>query len=94
MSRIEEPVKLQAHIFRISGTYRSKRGHIEFSKEFRALREEDAIERLYAELGSKHRIKRTAINLKKIERIESLADVKNALILRLSMETDITLTKE
>ena len=93
MSRIEELLKLQAYIFRISGTYKSKRGSIEFSKEFRALREEDAVEHLYAELGSKHRIKRAAINVEQIEKVESLEDVKNPLILRLSMGTDITLTK-
>jgi large subunit ribosomal protein LX len=85
---------LQVHIFRISGTYRSKRGFIEFRKEFRALREEDAIEHLYAELGSKHRIKRAAINVEQIEKLEALEDVKNPLILRLAMGTDITLTKE
>lgn len=85
---------MQAQIFRISGTYRSKRGLIEFSKEFRALREEDAIEQLYAILGSKHRVKRAAIKVEQIEKVESLEDVENSLILRLSMGTDITLTKE
>lgn len=94
MSRIGEPLKLQAQIFRIIGTYRSKRGAVEFSKEFRALREEDAVEQLYTELGSKHRVKRPSISVTKIETIKSIEEVKDPIILRLTIEEDISLSKE
>ncbi len=85
---------LQAQIFRISGTYKGKRGPVEFSKEFRALQENDAIELLYADLGSKHRIKRGAISVTKIEVIKAIEEVKDPVILRLILEKDIGLMKE
>lgn len=77
---------MQAQIFRIIGNYKGKRGPVEFSKEFRALREEDALELLYADLGSNHRIRRGAISVEKIEVIKSLEEVKNPVILRLALE--------
>lgn len=85
---------MQAQIFRISGTYKRKCGPVEFSKEFRALREEDAIELLYMDLGSKHRIKRGAISVTKIEVIKSIEEVKDPVILRLAFEENIGLMKE
>ena len=85
---------MQAKIFRIIGTYKSKRGSVEFSKEFRALREEDALEHLYMDLGSKHRLKRASISVVKIETIESMEEVKNPVILRLTLEDDVSLIKE
>ena len=93
MSRIEEPWKLQVQIFRIIGTYKSKRGPVEFNKEFRALREEDAIEQLYAEVGSKHRIKRNLISVKSVEKVTS-NQITNQFILRLSMSDDVKIRKE
>ncbi|MFQ6124360.1 MAG: 50S ribosomal protein L18Ae [Candidatus Heimdallarchaeota archaeon] len=81
-------------IFRISGIYKGKRGPVEFSKEFRALREEDAIELLYADLGSKHRIKRGAISVRKAEVIKSIEEVKDPVILRLALGEDISFMKE
>ena len=94
MSRIEEPWKLQVQIFRIIGTYKSKRGPVEFNKEFRALREENAIEQLYVEIGSKHRIKRNLISVEKVEKITSLDEITDQFILRLSMSDDVILRKE
>ncbi|MFX0195408.1 MAG: 50S ribosomal protein L18Ae [Candidatus Hodarchaeota archaeon] len=85
---------LQAQIFRISGTYKGKRGPVEFSKEVRALQEEDAIELLHTDLGSKHRIRRGAISVTKVEVIKSIEEVKDPVILRLVLEENIGLMKE
>ncbi len=40
-----------------------------FVKEIRALRLEHAIEKLYSELGSKHKLKRSHIKILKVEEI-------------------------
>lgn len=85
---------MQAQIFRISGTYKGKRGPVEFSKEVRALQEEDAIELLHTDLGSKHRIRRGAISVTKVEVIKSIEEVKDPVILRLVLEENIGLMKE
>jgi len=40
---------------------------VPFAMEFPALREEQAVQRLYAEMGSRHRARRFEIKIKKIE---------------------------
>jgi len=40
-----------------------------FVKEIRALKLEHALEKLYSELGSKHKVKRTHIKILKVEEI-------------------------
>ena len=41
-----------------------------FSKEIVALKKEDALELVYSDLGSKHKVKRTQIKIEKIEEEE------------------------
>ena len=85
---------MDAQIYRIMGTYRSKRGDVEFSKEFRATCEDDALEHLYSDLGSNHRVKRASIVVTKIDIIKAMNEVKNPVVLRISIDNDVSLTKE
>ena len=41
-----------------------------FRKEVRALKPEDAVEKLYKEIGSRHRVKRFHIRIIKVEEIK------------------------
>jgi large subunit ribosomal protein LX len=41
-----------------------------FKKEIRALRQEDAVDHVYKEIGSKHRVKRFQIKILKVEEIK------------------------
>jgi len=41
-----------------------------FQKEIRALRQEEAVDRVYKEIGSKHRAKRFQIKILKVEEIK------------------------
>jgi large subunit ribosomal protein LX len=52
--------------FRITGEIKKPTGNINFSKEMKGLRKEQVVERLYAELGSKHKAKRFEITFTKI----------------------------
>ena len=53
--------------FRVTGEIKKPTGNIHFSKEMKGLRKEQVVERLYAELGSKHKAKRFEITFVKIE---------------------------
>lgn len=44
-----------------------------FSKKTRALRPEDALERVYSTLGSKHKVKRDQITIKNVIELEEEA---------------------
>jgi len=41
-----------------------------FKKEVNALNEKNAIEKIYCDLGSKHRVKRNKIIIEKVEKVE------------------------
>ncbi|MFX1597484.1 MAG: 50S ribosomal protein L18Ae [Promethearchaeota archaeon] len=56
--------------FIIKGVFKKKDRTYDFSKLVRALRKEDAIEKIYTDLGSNHRVKRRDIEIKAIEEIE------------------------
>ncbi|MFP4005191.1 MAG: 50S ribosomal protein L18Ae [Candidatus Hadarchaeia archaeon] len=55
-------------IFRIKGWF--KKNKMEFTKEIPTHSEERAKELLYSELGSKHAVKRSLIEIRDIEEIE------------------------
>ena len=55
--------------FRITGELRKRGERLPFKKEFRALRKEDAIQNLYADMGSRHKARRFEIDIKNIEEI-------------------------
>ena len=85
---------MEAQIYRIIGKYRSKRGVIEFNKEIRATCEDDALEHLYSDIGSNHRVKRASIVITKITLIKAINEVTNPVVLRLTIDNEISLTKE
>ncbi len=59
-------------VFRISGQINKKKFFVPmlFSKEISALKKENAIERIYAEMGSRHRAKRNQITIVSVEEVE------------------------
>jgi large subunit ribosomal protein LX len=59
-------------IFKVSGEISKKRFFtpMTFSKNVAATKKEHAIEKIYAELGSRHRAKRHQINIHNVEELE------------------------
>jgi large subunit ribosomal protein LX len=53
--------------FKITGEIRKGQSRIPFSVEFNALKEEDAVQRLYSEMGSRHRARRFEVKIVKIQ---------------------------
>jgi len=53
--------------FKITGEIRKGRTKIPFSGEFNALKEEHALQRLYSEMGSRHRARRFEVRIAKIQ---------------------------
>ena len=53
--------------FRITGEIKKGQSRIPFSVEFNAMKEEDALQRLYSEMGSRHRARRFEIKIAKIQ---------------------------
>jgi large subunit ribosomal protein LX len=58
-------------VFRIIGKITKPNFQTDFKKEIRALKPEEAVERIYKEIGSKHRAKRFQIKILKVEEINS-----------------------
>lgn len=58
---------METKIFRISGKFRMGEKLQIFTKEFRAVSEEGVIEKLYTDLGSKHKVKRNRISIDEIK---------------------------
>jgi len=55
--------------FRVVGEIRKPRMKIPFTLEIAALRREDAQEKVYSELGSRHKAKRFEVKMFKIEEV-------------------------
>jgi large subunit ribosomal protein LX len=72
-------------IFRVSGKITKPKLRTTFQKETRALKPEDALEKVYKEIGSKHRVKRFEIKILKVEEI-SAEETKSPVIKKLSAE--------
>jgi large subunit ribosomal protein LX len=53
--------------FRITGEIKKGLSKIPFSVEFNALKKEHALQRLYAEMGSRHRARHFEITIKDIQ---------------------------
>ncbi|MCK4718894.1 MAG: 50S ribosomal protein L18a [Thermoplasmata archaeon] len=56
-------------IFRITGTFKMGPHWQNFTKEAIATNEKAAVERLYSDIGGKHRLKRTEIKIGKVKAI-------------------------
>lgn len=61
----------EVRTFRITGEVKKPRTTIPFAVEVRATKDRDAIETLYADLGSRHKARRAEIKFKKIEELKT-----------------------
>jgi len=59
----------EVKVFRVIGKIRKPNFQTEFRKEVRALKPEDAVEKVYMLLGSKHRVKRFQMSISKVEEL-------------------------
>jgi large subunit ribosomal protein LX len=57
--------------FRIKGEVKKPRTTIPFVLELRAMKEQDAIDRVYTDMGSRHKARRLEIKLEKIEELKT-----------------------
>ncbi len=63
-------MNMRKKLFKITGKFFMGNKYQKFSKEIVALKKEDALELVYSDLGSKHKVKRTQIKIEKIEEEE------------------------
>lgn len=56
-------------VFRVIGEIRKPNLQTYFKKEVIAIKPEHAVEKVYAELGSKHRVKRFHIKIMRVEEV-------------------------
>lgn len=73
----------EVKVFRVSGEINKPNYQTSFRKEIRALKPEHAVEEVYKELGSKHRVKRFQIKIVSVEAI-SLQEVENPVVKKLA----------
>ena len=59
----------EVKVFRVIGKIRKPNFQTEFRKEVRALKPEDAVEKVFMLLGSKHRVKRFQMSISKVEEL-------------------------
>ena len=59
----------EVKVFRVTGKFMKPNLKRNFQKEVRAIKPENAIEKIYKEFGSKHRAKRYQIKIIKVEEI-------------------------
>jgi large subunit ribosomal protein LX len=70
-------------VFRVIGKIRKPNFQTEFRKEIRALKPEDAVEKVYMLLGSKHRVKRYQLTISNVEEIKP-EDIKDIIVKKLT----------
>ncbi len=73
----------EVKVFRVIGKIRKPNFQTEFRKEVRALKPEDAVEKVYMLLGSKHRVKRYQMTISKVEEL-SPKEIENVLIKKMT----------
>lgn len=69
-------------VFRVIGEIRKPNLKTSFKKEVVALKREHAVEKVYAELGSRHRVKRFHIEISKVEAVPP-EEIENPLLKKL-----------
>ena len=74
----------EVKVFRVSGKIRKPNFQTEFRKEVRALKPEDAVEKVYMLLGSKHRVKRFQMTISKVEEIKP-DEIKDIIVKKLTL---------
>ena len=71
-------------VFRVTGEIVKPNLQTKFRKEIRALKPEDAIEKVYKDLGSRHRAKRFQIKISEVKEIGP-EEIENPLIKKLTL---------
>lgn len=66
-------------VFRVSGEINKPNLKTPFYKEVLAAKADHAVEKVYAEIGSKHRVKRFQLKISKVEEI-SVDEIENPII--------------
>ena len=74
----------EVKVFRVIGKIRKPNFQTEFQKEIRALKPEDAVEKVYMLLGSKHRVKRFQMIISKVEEI-SIDEIEDVIVKKLTL---------
>ncbi|MDH5794109.1 MAG: 50S ribosomal protein L18Ae [Candidatus Bathyarchaeota archaeon] len=69
-------------VFRVMGEIRKPNLKTTFRKEVVAVKPEHAVEKVYAELGSKHRVKRVHIKIVSVEEVPP-QEIENPLLKKL-----------
>jgi len=62
--------------FKITGEIKKGLTKVPFSVEFNALKKEHALQRLYAEMGSKHRARQFEIKIKDVQESKETSEAK------------------
>jgi large subunit ribosomal protein LX len=73
----------EVKVFRVIGKIRKPNFQTDFRKEVRALKPEDAVEKVYMLLGSKHRVKRFQMTISKVEELAP-GEIKDILIKKMT----------
>ncbi len=60
---------IKLKVFKVTGEIRKPKLNTQFQKEVLAAKPEHAVEKVYAEIGSKHRVKRFYMKIVKVEEI-------------------------
>jgi len=66
-------------VFRVTGEINKPNLKTPFTKELLAIKSEHAVEKVYAEIGSKHRVKRFQLKISKVEEI-STDEIENPIL--------------
>jgi len=74
----------EVKIFRVTGEIKKPNFHTSFRKEVRALKTEEVLDRVYKEMGSKHRAKRFQIKILRVEQI-SLEEATDPIVKKLTL---------
>ncbi len=78
-----EPLQVKTYL--VKGRMRLRNGDIEkFKIEVRALNEEQALERLYSILGSRHKLKRGHIYVESVEIVKNIEEIRNPYVQQLA----------
>jgi large subunit ribosomal protein LX len=73
----------EVKVFRVIGKIRKPNFKTDFRKEVRALKPEDAVEKVYMEIGSKHRVKRFQMTISKVEAL-SPEEIEDSLMKKMT----------
>ena len=66
-------------VFRVTGEINKPNLKTPFTKEILAVKSDHAVEKVYAEIGSKHRVKKFQLKISNVEEI-SIDEIENPII--------------